>query len=62
MARRKIVQNPKTRSKVKAYLQIVNARIPDDATVDRFVANFHLLGNLLNDITVEDPPRRSLST
>lgn len=55
MNRRRIIHNSTTRSKVKAYLQIVTGVTPDDAMVDRFVTSFHLLGRLLNDITVEEP-------
>lgn len=55
MNRRRLIHNSTTRSKVKAYLQIVTGVTPDDAMVDRFVTSFHLLGRLLNDITLEEP-------
>lgn len=55
MNRRRLIHNSSTRSKVKAYLQIVTGITPDDAMVDRFVTSFHLLGLLLNDITLEEP-------
>jgi hypothetical protein len=54
MNRYRLIHNSTTRSKVKAYLHIVTGAPPNDAMVDRFVTSFHFLGQLLNDITLEE--------
>ncbi|MFA0809299.1 hypothetical protein [Microbulbifer epialgicus] len=43
--------SPSNRAKVKTYLQLVLGAVPDDAMVDRFLGNIHVLDRLFREIT-----------
>jgi len=62
MTRRRLINNSRTRSKMKAYLQIVSGQTPDEAMVDRFVSNFYLLGVLLTDVSEVATTHNSAAT